>query len=196
MKKRMLLSKNFAERDESHIEYRPMPWFHHSGVISYLLAALELEAQFQERNIGRADIFMVAGHRQTGLQLAAKLLGLGWRVTGVAQAFEHERPRSVADWSRQVVDLLGLPVDLASDDIKVVYDYAAPGFHKPSEASRKAVELVGRTEGVALDPMYTGKAMAALIDYVSSGSVDPDTAIVFIHTGGLPMLFDSRDMFE
>ena len=173
-----------------------MPWFHHSGVISYLLAALELETQFQERDIGKADIFVVAGHSQTGLQLAARLLGLEWKVTGVAQAFEHERPRSVGDWSRQIVELLGLPVGLSPDDINVVYDYAAPGFHKPSKASRDAVELVGRMEGVALDPLYTGKAMAALIDYVRSGAAEPDTAVVFIHTGGVPMLFDSQDVFE
>ncbi len=194
--KAAILERELRKTGRRPYRIQAMPWFNQSAVISYLLAALELEAQFQDRGIGKAHIFIVAGHSQAGLQLAAKLLGLDWAVTGVAvgQAFETEQP--MADWSREVAELLVLPTYLDSDDISVVFDFAAPGFHRPSEASRKAVELAGRTEGVALDPMYTGKAMAAMIDCVRSGTVEPDTAVAFIHTGGLPMLFDSKEMFE
>ena len=59
---------------------------------------------------------------------------------------------------------------------------------------REAISLLGRTEGILLDPSYTGKAMAALIADVRSGMFSPDQEIIFIHTGGTPALFAYRDV--
>ncbi len=173
-----------------------LPMFDLSGVVAYMLATLELAEQLAHAGIEPAHIFTVTGHGHAGLHYAAKLLGLPWTVTGVGidQVFEPDVP--IAGWAARVAGLLALPECLANEDIEVDSRYAAPGYHQPSEASLEAVKLAARTEGLLLDPAYTGKAMAALIDHVRSGAADPGTPVVFIHTGGLPMLFDNVGSFD
>ena len=184
-------------RGEGRKPYRlqAMPWFDLSGVVSYLLAGVELKRQLEQEGIEEAHFFMVTGHSHAGLQLAAKILGLSWAVTGVgvAQVFEPEYPMS--EWSRQVAEMLELPTSLTPDEVLTDYGHSAPGYHLPSTESVAAVEIAGRTEGLILDPAYTGKAMAALIDHMRSGALDPDSTVIFIHTGGIPMLFDNLDLF-
>jgi 1-aminocyclopropane-1-carboxylate deaminase/D-cysteine desulfhydrase-like pyridoxal-dependent ACC family enzyme len=60
---------------------------------------------------------------------------------------------------------------------------------------REAVELLARLEGIVLDPVYAGKAMAGLIDLVRSGRIGADETVVFIHTGGMPAMFAYADCF-
>ena len=185
-------------RREGRRPYRmqALPMFDLSGVVSYMLAALEMADQFSEAGIGRANLFTVTGHGHAGLHYAAKLLNLPWSVRGVGvdQAFEPDRP--LAEWAARVAELLSLPARLTDEEIVIDSHYAAPGYHQPSNESIEAVKLAARTEGLILDPAYTGKAMAALIDHVRSGAAAPGTAIVFVHTGGLPMLFDNADRFD
>ena len=59
----------------------------------------------------------------------------------------------------------------------------------PTDGVWEAIGLFGRTEGITLDPVYTGKAAAALIDAIRTGDIEPDETVVFVHTGGLPALF-------
>ncbi|OWY62002.1 hypothetical protein B7486_60755, partial [cyanobacterium TDX16] len=66
-----------------------------------------------------------------------------------------------------------------------------PGYGAPTPACREALDLVARLEGVVLDPVYTGKAMAGLIAAVRSGEITESEQILFVHTGGTPALFAS-----
>ena len=163
----------------------------HYGVISYLEATLELERQLGELGIHKAHLYLVNGHSQAGLQLGAKLLGLPWKVTGVAvgQPFEQDRP--LADWSRLVADHLGLPMSIDSEEIDTTFAYEGPGYGILTEGCAEAIALTGSAEGIILDPSYTGKAMAALIEDSRKGRTASDEAVVFIHTGGIPVLFES-----
>lgn len=67
--------------------------------------------------------------------------------------------------------------------------YLAPRYGKPSPAGLEAIRMVAETEGILLDPIYTGKAMAGVIDYIRSGRIPPGSQVVFLHTGGAPALF-------
>ncbi|MGI8312616.1 pyridoxal-phosphate dependent enzyme [Saccharopolyspora hattusasensis] len=67
--------------------------------------------------------------------------------------------------------------------------YVGPAYGIPSEASQEAIELLARREGLLVDPIYSGKGFAGLLDHVRSGLRGPDGRIVFVHTGGLPALF-------
>jgi 1-aminocyclopropane-1-carboxylate deaminase/D-cysteine desulfhydrase-like pyridoxal-dependent ACC family enzyme len=89
--------------------------------------------------------------------------------------------------------LLGLPHQLAAEDIDVNEEYIGPGYGVPSPAGDEALTLLARTEGLLLDPVYTAKAMAALIDDVRQGRLSDDRPVVFIHTGGTPAIFAYRD---
>lgn len=165
-------------------------WYHLSAVISYLNAALELEQQLSDLGITKTHIYMVTGHSHTGLQLAAKLLGLPWKLTGIAvgQHFEREGPQ--AQWSKDTSDLLGFEQSLDPEEIETTFEYVGPGHGKPTRASVEAIKLVASTEGIILDPAYTGKAMAALINDVQKGRFSEEANIVFIHTGGIPLVFE------
>ncbi len=72
-------------------------------------------------------------------------------------------------------------------------DFIGPGYGIPTPECMNAMALLARTEGILLDPSYTGKALAGLIDHVRAGRYSSDQSILFIHTGGTPALFAYRD---
>jgi 1-aminocyclopropane-1-carboxylate deaminase/D-cysteine desulfhydrase-like pyridoxal-dependent ACC family enzyme len=84
---------------------------------------------------------------------------------------------------------LELETRLAPSDVDVTLDYIAPGYGKLTEACFDAISLLARTEGILLDPVYTGKAMCALLDDVRRGRLTSRDRVVFVHTGGTPALF-------
>ncbi len=78
---------------------------------------------------------------------------------------------------------------LASHDITVDDRFVGGGYGIPSDASREAIELTARREGLLIDPVYSAKAMAALIAYARAGELDAYGTVLFWHTGGVPGLF-------
>lgn len=79
------------------------------------------------------------------------------------------------------------------DEIDVTFDHIAPGYGKPSAAGLEAQSLAARTEGLLVDPVYTGKALGALLADIRSGRLPADRPVVFLHTGGAPALFAYSD---
>jgi 1-aminocyclopropane-1-carboxylate deaminase/D-cysteine desulfhydrase-like pyridoxal-dependent ACC family enzyme len=77
----------------------------------------------------------------------------------------------------------------------VTFDHIAPGYGLLSPACVEAISQLARTEAVILDPVYTGKAMAALMHDIRSGKIAPESRVVFVHTGGAPALFAYGDEF-
>ena len=182
-------------REEGHVPYsdhllafRPV-----SAVCSYLLATLELQEQLSERGVQRAHIYIVNGRGHAGLHLGAKLLGLPWRITGVAVGQDFEIHRLLSKWSEQTAEHLKLPVALSAEEIDTTFDFEGDGFGVPNEVCMEAMALAARTESIILDPTYTGKAMAGLIDHIRTGRIGHDETVVFIHTGGTPIVFEFAD---
>jgi L-cysteate sulfo-lyase len=137
-----------------------------------------------------------AGPTQSGMVLGARLLDWPVQVTGVAPIqWTHE---SMADATARsanaAADLLGTDVRVAPADIDSQPQYMAPGYGRPSPAGLDAMRLVARTDALLLDPVYTSKAMAGLIDHVNRGLLGPSDVVVFLHTGGLPAVFAYRDV--
>ena len=89
----------------------------------------------------------------------------------------------------QCAEILGLPTRLVPEDIINLTTYVGPGYAVLTDEAREAMRLVGRTEGLLLDPVYTAKAMAGLIDHIRRGLIGKEANVVFLHTGGLPALF-------
>ena len=152
---------------------------------------MELRQQFEEQGIEKAHIYLVNGHSQTGLHLTAKLLGLPWTFTGVAvgQHFEEDRP--LATWSRMASDHLGFTERLDPEEIETTFDYVGEGHGAVTPEGVEAIKLTAGNESIILDPSYTGKAMAALVHDVRRGRFSAGDNVVFVHTGGIPMLFES-----
>ena len=101
--------------------------------------------------------------------------------------------RSVADQLPKVVTLqqaVANSLELqAKAEITLWDDYFAPGYGTPNEEGMEAVKLLAQLEGILLDPVYTGKAMAGLIDGINQNRFKDEGPILFIHTGGAPALF-------
>ena len=101
---------------------------------------------------------------------------------------EPERVRSdVIAYARAAADLIGTPFD--EDDVEVVAGLAGPAYGVPHAATIEAIKLAGALEALAVDPVYSGKGLAGLVALVREMRWQPDTDVIFIHTGGAPALF-------
>lgn len=137
------------------------------------------------------------GSTQAGLLLGCELLGMPTRVVGVnPMADTHEAyisPSGVLDLARQAASMLGVESRLTAADIVTEVDFVGPGYGEVSDETLEAIRTLATSEGVLLDPVYTGKAFAALLSHTRSGRFTPDETVVFVHTGGLPAIFAYSD---
>lgn len=159
------------------------------GAVSYLEATLEMAQQLRERGIEATHVYMVSGSSMTGIALGVKLLGLLWQVTGVNIAHRPWMRERIVQWSQETARHLGLPLSLSPKDVLLDEAHVGEGYGIPSAEGIEAIKLAARTEGVILDPVYTGKAMACLIHHIRQGSLTASDTVVFIHTGGVPLVF-------
>ncbi|HBY92685.1 MAG TPA: D-cysteine desulfhydrase family protein, partial [Chloroflexi bacterium] len=162
------------------------------GSVGYVAAVLELEEQRIARRVAIDHLVCAAGSCGTlaGLVVGASWLQAPYRIWGISVS----RPRaeclagieSLAGATAARLDL----VPTTPVQAPVLLDnYVAPGYGLPSAEAVEAIRLVARTEGIFLDPVYTGKAMAGLIDLVRRGHIGRDETVLFLHTGGAPGLF-------
>lgn len=167
------------------------------GAVAYVRAALELAEQLVERGIQASRVYLAtstSGGTHAGLALGAKLLGSPFHVVGVAVEDDALAIRErVATLASETAALLGLDVRIVPEEIVVDDRWVGPGYGVPSSETLEAILLAARTEGLVLDPVYTGKAMAALVGQVRRGEVTPGETLVFLHTGGTPALFAQAD---
>ena len=162
-----------------------------SAVISYMEAALETADQLEALGVdGPVTVYIASGGAQSGLHLAAEALRLPWRVRGVLVGTVEESFVDVVTWSNNALEHLGLTERVAWGDIEQIADYVGPGYARISPAGDEAIRMVARSEGVLLDPVYTSKVMAALIDHARTGQIGAGETALFVHTGGLPELFN------
>ncbi len=168
------------------------------GALGYAAAALELLRQAEERDI-RVDHVVVAsgsGGTQAGLILGNALARSDVPVLGID--IDHD-PEHVLGLVREITqaaaEKAGLRATIPSSAFQLARGYAAPGYGQPNAGMIEAVQMLARREGIVLDPVYTGKAMAGLIDLVRKDTFRADETIVFIHTGGAPGLFSYENYF-
>ena len=128
-----------------------------------------------------------SGGTMAGLALGARLFLPGTRVHGMmvdTDPFDEITPRLM----REAAALLGADVSVGPEDFDL-RDMCGPGYAIPSEAGNAAVSLMAEKEGLFLDPVYTGKAFAGLVELAREGAFRPEDNVLFIHTGGAGGLF-------
>ncbi|EPI4978782.1 D-cysteine desulfhydrase [Raoultella planticola] len=158
------------------------------GALGYVESALEI-AQQCEGAVEHSSVVVASGSAGThaGLAVGLEQLMPGAELIGVTVS------RKVADQLPKVVALqqaVANSLELqANAEIKLWDDYFAPGYGTPNDEGMEAVKLLAQLEGILLDPVYTGKAMAGLIDGINQKRFKDEGPILFIHTGGAPALF-------
>jgi L-cysteate sulfo-lyase len=162
------------------------------GVFGYVGGSAELVEQLADSGVTASRLYYASGSRgtQAGLTLGAKLCDAPYRVYGVAvSAGEPEKIERAKRIANEAATRLGLPERLDHDDLVTDQHYIGEGYGIPTAEALEAIELLAKTEAILLDPCYTSKAMAALIDHVRRRELSPGETVVFLHTGGMPALF-------
>ena len=169
-----------------------------TGALGYVSAALELINQSAERGLKIDHLVHATGSAGTQAGLVAGLQGLNSSIQllGIGVRAPREKQETmIHDLGCRTWDLLGLPGQLPRESVKANCDYVGGGYGVPTEGMVEAVTLLARTEGILLDPVYSGKGMAGLIDLVRKGHFKKDENVVFLHTGGSAALFGYPDVF-
>ena len=169
------------------------------GCIGYVSAAVEICSQLQSLNLN-PDILLCAtgcGVTQAGLLVGLKLMGLNCRLYGITVS--RSRDECIA-YIKQLIneteDVLGLNSRVKNDEIFVFDEYIGEGYSVPTSEGIDAIRLVAQTEGIFLDPIYTGKAMAGLTDLVKKDLIGSDKTVIFLHTGGSPSIFSNSTIIS
>lgn len=162
------------------------------GAVGWVAAADELITQLKEQNIDAQYVVLAngGGSTQAGLVLGSRYLSANYEVIGIS-VFNNKDAAvaTVIEHTDAAADFLSLGVKVMPDELEINDSYIGEGYGIPTKECIDAIRLVAQTEGIFLDPVYTGKAMAGLIDLVKKGYFKSTDTIVFIHTGGVPALF-------
>jgi D-cysteine desulfhydrase family pyridoxal phosphate-dependent enzyme len=159
-----------------------------TGVLGYVFAMEECLQQ------GSPPDWIVcassSGGTQAGLVLGARTFGYAGQILGISV----DEPRGilqerVAALASETSKRLGKMIDLTPDEVQANDEYASPGYGILTAAEREAISLFARSEGLLLDPVYTGRAAAGLVDLIRKGFFGKNETVLFWHTGGTPALF-------
>ena len=125
-----------------------------------------------------------------GARMQIPVLGIGVRAAREAQE------QRVFNLAQQTADLLGVSGAVSRESVVANCDYVGTGYGKPTPGMIEAVTLVARTEGILLDPVYSGKGMAGLIDLIRKGQFKKGQNVIFLHTGGSVTLYGYLHAFN
>lgn len=168
------------------------------GALGYVNAALELLNQAGETGLVIDHVVHGTGSAgtQAGLVTGLAALNSGIPVLGIGVRAPRDRQEAmVFALAERTADFMGLPGVVKREQVVANCDYVGPGYGLPTDAMVEAVTLLARTEGVLLDPVYSGKAMSGLIDLVRKGRFAKTDNVVFLHTGGSAALFGYPESF-
>jgi L-cysteate sulfo-lyase len=178
---------------------RPFVWDRVTGrpsaAVSYALALAEILEQARALGIEPTHIYCAAaGATGAGLAIGKAILGWPGQIRLLSPIrWPWDTPEDLADVSNATAALLRLPHRITAADIDIRDDYIGESYGIVTSGGREALDLLARTEGIMLDPVYTGKAMAGLIDDARHCRLGANDQVVFVHTGGTPAVFAYRD---
>jgi D-cysteine desulfhydrase family pyridoxal phosphate-dependent enzyme len=168
------------------------------GALGYTSGTLELLEQLADAALSPSHLYYASGSRgtQAGLELGARLFSAPYQLRGIAvSGGEPEKRVRAARIANEAAALLGVDLTLQPDELTTDQGHIGPGYGLPTPGCEEAIHLLAVCEGILLDPVYTAKAMAALIADIRQGAVSPGDTIIFLHTGGTPALFAHAELF-
>ena len=169
------------------------------GALGYANCALELVAQANERGLKIDHVVHATGSAgtQAGFVTGLVAINSGIPVLGIGvRAPKEKQEQAVFDLAQKTAEHLGMAGIVKREHIVANSDYVGPGYGLPTPGMAEAVKMLATFEGILLDPVYTGKGMAGLIDLVRKGHFAKDSDVVFLHTGGSVGLFAYPDAFD
>ena len=166
------------------------------GSVAYANGFREMLEQARDAGVTITHVVHASGSgsTQAGLVVGAKMLAPDVRIIGISTGGgKAPSEANVLAIARETVEAMGLDVEVGPSDVVVHDEYVGEGYGILNEDVVETIALTARTEGILLDPVYTGKAMTGLFDMARNGAFRPTDTVVFLHTGGTPALFPYRE---
>ncbi len=166
------------------------------GSVAYANGFRELLGQAREAGVTITHVVHASGSgsTQAGLVVGAKAIAPEVRIIGISTGgIKAAGEANVLAIARETVQAMGLDVEIGPADVVVHDEYVGEGYGILNQGVVETIALTARTEGILLDPVYTGKAMTGLLDLVRTGHFSDTDTVVFLHTGGTPALFPYRE---
>ena len=161
------------------------------GALGYAFAVEELVQQGV--NADWIVFGTSSGGTHAGLTLGKRVFGFEGKVLGISiDEPEAWLKKQVSGLASDASELLGERIDFLLEDVLATDAYCQAGYGVLTDAEREAVKLFAKYEGLLLDPVYTGRAAAGMIDLIRKGFFKPDETVLFWHTGGQPALFADK----
>lgn len=160
------------------------------AAVAFTWCVAELAQQQQQLGIDADWLYTCSvGGTQAGLVLGTKTLELKMKPFGIAPIVWEGKLERMRTAANSAAELLELDTRVVDADIQNTDDYIGQAYGYLTAECIDALKLVAKTEGIFLDPVYTAKAMACLIDHIQQGRLGRDDTVIFLHTGGTPALF-------
>ena len=169
------------------------------GALGYVGCAQELMQQADDMGLTIDRVVTATGSAgtQAGLVVGLEGANAGVPVLGIGVRLAREpQEANVHRLAEATADFVGVRGGVSRSAVVANCDYVGPGYGQPTQGMTEAVLMLARLEGVLLDPVYSGKAMAGLIDLVRKGEIQRGETVVFLHTGGAVGLFGYAGVFE
>lgn len=181
------------------VYYIPLGGSNELGVLGYYDCAVELAEQTAQMGLEQVRVVTTVGSMGTymGLQVAAMNEKLPLHITGVGiEPFEEGIVNVAESYYKRVKKFYNLALDIRAEDFDLVSDYHFGAYNNPVKEVREAIYYMGRKEAVILDPCYTGKTFAGIVDMAKTGRIKPGENVVMIHTGGIPGIYTKHHRIE
>ena len=170
-----------------------------TGAIGYVSCAQELVRQADEMGLKIDRLVTATGSAGTHAGLVVGIEGenAGIPILGIGVRLPKDRQEAnVFRLAEATADRVGLRGGIARSAVVANCDYVGDGYGIPTPGMAEAVQMMARHEGILLDPVYSGKAMAGMIDLIRKGEIGKHETVVFLHTGGAVGLFGYTGFFE
>lgn len=167
------------------------------GSCGFIGGFVELTEQLEQAGIHADYLFHATGTGGTtvGLHIGKRLLDSGIEIVPIEVSDHGPLYRQqCAELAMKTLECIGVEGQFTADDFHTDATYWQPGYEMPSAGGTEAIRMLAQNEGLFADPVYSGKALAGLIDYVRSGRVPQGSNVVFLHTGGATALFAEKEI--
>ncbi len=174
------------------------PHYDSLGVIGWVSGAEEILEQLKARKINAHYLVVPVATATTlsGLTLGFKLLNSSIRTIGISAHRKKEEAMAQLLWrANAAAAFMGWNVNVTKDDATIYDEYIGEGHEVATKECLEAIRLVAQAEGLFLDPVYSGKSMAGLIDLIRKKRFTPEENVIYVHTGGFPSLFAYNQEF-
>jgi D-cysteine desulfhydrase len=173
-----------------------------TGALGFVDAVGELAEQLKEHAITVDTVVFASssGGTHAGLMVGREILAADFNLFGIGidkgEAGKGSFAEHIAGIARETAARLHVKSHFSAEDVVLYEDYIGEGYGVVGELEKNAIALVAKNEGILLDPVYTGRAMGALLDLVNQRKFSRDETVLFWHTGGVPALFSYAEELQ